>query len=365
MKPIIPLVKTNMPPEDILMPELKRVLYSGYIALGEDVYHFEKNFSTYIGNRYALAVSSGTAALHIALILAGVKPGDEVISTVITSEATNTAILNAGGKIVWGDVDYETGCLSPQSVEEKISEKTKAIIAVDYAGVPINIKEFQRISSKYSIPVIQDAAHALGARYDNVKIGNHFPYVIFSFQAIKHMTTGDGGALCLKDSEDYKRGKIIRWFGLDKKEGRLENNIKEMGYKYNMNNINAAFGNVQLMFIDEIISKNISNGKYYDAALAGINGLELLDYYPGSAPSYWLYTLKVERRNDFIRYLEENGIEASELHLRNDRHDIFGDSSAQLPNADRFYEKMVHIPCGWWVTGEDRERIFNLIIRGW
>jgi perosamine synthetase len=341
------------------------VLYSGYVAQGEKVEEFERAFESFIGKGFSLSLNSGTAALHIALILAGVKPDDEVISTPLTAEPTNVAIKMAGAKIRYADIDYNTGNIDPVSVETKINSKTKAILVVDYAGTPVNVTRLQEISEKHKIPVIEDAAHALGAKFNGKMTGEHFPYTVFSFQAIKHLTTIDGGILQIQNQEEYEKGKLIRWFGIDKKLTRLENDIKFQGYKYHMNNINATIGLVQLFGIKKIIDTYISNGKYFDEALKNTPGIELLNYYKGSQPSYWLYTMKVENRNGFIKKLAGNDILASELHKRNDSHTYLNDFSEELPSMDRFYEKLVHIPCGWWVTSEDRERIANMIKEGW
>jgi len=276
---MIPLVKTNIPCKEKLMPELEKILYSGYVAQGEQVELFERAFESYIGGGYSLSLNSGTAALHVALILAGVTEGDEVISTALTAEPTNVAIKMTGAKIRYADVDVETGNISPSSIVDCINSSTKAIMVVDYAGVPVNVKEIQAISTEYNIPVIHDAAHALGAKYNGKKTGNHFPYTIFSLQAIKHLTTIDGGILQIKNKEEYERAKLIRWFGIDKKLSRLDNNIQFQGYKYHMNNVNATIGLIQLMDIETIVDKYIDNGKYFDKELVNISGLELLQYY--------------------------------------------------------------------------------------
>lgn len=361
----IPLVKPFMPPSDILMPAIEKVLYSGYIAEGESVYTFENLFRNYIGNFNTLACSSGTAALHIALKLCGVQTGDEVISTPLTAEPTNVAIAMIGAKVVWADINKNTGLIDPESVESKITKKTKAIMLVDYAGMVCDLKKFQAISKKYDIPIIEDAAHALGSKYDNKFIGNISHYTIFSLQAIKHMTTVDGGFLSMQNMSDMERARRFRWFGLDKQKPRLENDITECGYKYNMNNVNAAIGIVQMKYINKIISSYIENGQFYDVALKNIPGIELIKYTEKSEPSYWLYTMQVENRDDFIRYLNERGITVSSLHLRNDRHSIFSDSKSFLPNLDGFYEKMIHIPCGWWIDEEKRNYIVDVIKKGW
>lgn len=362
---MLQLIKTSIPSREILMPRLEEVLYSGYVAQGEAVEEFERKFEEYIGGGNTLSLNSGTAALHIALILAGVKHGDEVISTALTAEPTNVSIKMVGAKVRWADVDYNTGNISAISIEKVINSKTKAIIVVDYAGIPVDVLAIQALSKKYKIPVIEDAAHALGAKYQGKKTGNHFPFTVYSFQAIKHLTTIDGGALQIQDKDLYEKGKVIRWFGLDKNLLRLDNDITFQGYKYHMNNINATIGLIQLDNIDNIVQRYISNGKYFDEQLKDVNGVELIEYYPESEPSYWLYTLKVEDKVGFIKKMEENGIMASELHKRNDLHTFLNDFPTELPNLDLFYKKMVHIPCGWWVTDEDRKKIVDVIKEGW
>lgn len=362
---MLPLIRTSLPPREILMPKLEQILYSGYIAQGEVVEEFERKFEKYIGSGHTLSLNSGTAALHIALILAGVKDGDEVISTAMTAEPTNVAIKMVGAKIRWADVDYETGNISASSIEAAINDKTKAIIVVDYAGTSVDVKRIKEISLKYNIPVIQDAAHALGTTYNGLKTGNHFPFTVFSFQAIKHLTTVDGGALQIQDEALYEKAKLIRWFGLDKKLSRLDNDIKFQGYKYHMNNVNATIGLVQLETIEELVQKYITIGKYLDSQLRNIEGLEIVTHYENTESSYWLYTLKVDRRSEFIKMMNENGFMASEIHKRNDEHSYLNDYPADLPNLDRFYSRLVHIPCGWWVTIEDCDKMIDSIKNGW
>lgn len=362
---MIPLVKPFIAPADEMMPEIQRVLYSGYIATGAEVDAFEKTFGQYIGNTRVLALNSGTAALHIALLLCGVGVGDEVISTAMTAEPTNTTIAITGAKIVWADVDKATGLLDSYSIREKISDKTKAIMVVHYAGMVCDMDEINKISKEFNIPVIEDAAHALGSEYQNKKIGSNSRFTCYSFQAIKHMTTVDGGALSFSNEEDLIAARKLRWFGLDKTVSRLENDITRAGYKYSMNNVNAVIGSVQMRYLKKIISTHVSNGEYYDNALAGVDGVQIIPYYPHTKPSYWLYTLKVERRDEFCRMMETHGITASPLHHRSDTHSVFAESRTHLPGLDSFYSEFVHIPCGWWVTEEDRDRIVTCIKNGW
>lgn len=158
---MLPLVKTYIAPREEMMPAIEEILYSGYIATGEAVERFEREFGAYIANNRVVAVNSGTAALHIALALLDVGPGDEIISTAMTAEPTNTVILNAGGKVVWADVDVRTGLLDPESVRSRITERTKAIMLVHYAGMVCDMDAFNRISREYHLPIIEDTAHAL------------------------------------------------------------------------------------------------------------------------------------------------------------------------------------------------------------
>lgn len=363
--PSIPLFKVFLPPEEILIPRLRDVLYSGQISEGVQVYEFESKFASFVGLPNILSFYSGTAALHAALILAGVQPGDEVISTPMTAEPTNMAILHAGGKIVWADVDPQNGNISADSIAERITQKTRAIMVVHYGGIPAAMKIIRKIADKHGIPVIEDAAHALGARYKKAPIGAHSEYTMFSLQAIKHMTTVDGGMLACKNPADLPRGRKIRWFGIDRQASRTEVDVKEVGYKYHMNNVNATIGLVQLDHITPVIERHIANGRYFDTALMGIPGLELCRWDEEAEPSYWFYTVLAERRDDLSRYLTEHGIGNSQAHKRNDLHSVFAPSRCALPSLDSFYSRMLHIPCGWWVTDEYREKIVEVIKEGW
>jgi dTDP-4-amino-4,6-dideoxygalactose transaminase len=362
---MIPLIRPFLPPHEVLIPALEDILYSGYIAEGKAVVEFEYLFQSFIGNKYSLALHSGTDALHLALLLSGVNPGDDVISTPMTAEPTNIAIAMTGANVIWGDVNKNSGLLSPESVRSVITKKTKAIIIVHYAGMVCDLEAFKQISLDYNIPIIEDAAHALGSKYKEKYIGNFSPFTIFSLQAIKHITTVDGGFLCVDNELNYNRAKIKRWFGLDKTKPRLENDITEVGYKYAMNNVNATIGIIQMKYINDIIGKYRANGIYYDKNLYEVPGIELVHYSDNSEPSYWLYTMKVENRDEFTKMMAANGITVSPLHLRNDRHSIFRKSKKELPNLDEFYKKFIHIPCGWWVSDEDRYKIISAIKKGW
>ena len=201
-------------------------------------------------------MNSGTSALRLALALIGVGPGDEVISTPYTMVATNTAILEQYAKPVFADIKYHSINIDPADIGHRISDRTKAIMCVHWGGYPCDMDEIHKIASDYKIPVIEDAAHALGASYKNKPIGTISEFTTFSFQAIKHLTTGDGGLLSVKSESKFKEGLRRRWFGIDRanrKKTFIEDpvdDIKEVGYKYHMNDIAATIGLEQLKYFD-------------------------------------------------------------------------------------------------------------------
>lgn len=361
---MIPLVKVAMPPREQLMPALEKVLYSGMIAEGEHVYRFEAEFAKTFNLPLALSTSSGTAALHIALLLCGIKPGDEVITTSMTAEPTNTVILQCGATPVFADVDPETGNLAPESVAAAIGPKTKAIVVVHYAGFPVDLMAIRRLADQHEIALIEDAAHALGARCNGAAIGTIGDFGIFSLQAIKHMTTIDGGMVTMRNSELVTDAKKLRWFGLAKGVPRTEVDITRPGFKYNMHNVAGTIGLAQLDSIQERISRHIENGQFFDREIPKIPGLSVTRIDPGQEPSYWLYSLLSEDSNDVEHTLAAAGISASKLHRPNHMHSVFQPFKRPLPGLDTYYRRLTHIPCGWWVSDEDRECIVNALRKG-
>lgn len=361
---MIPLVKVAMPPKEKLMPALEKVLYGGVIGEGQHVYEFEHNFAANFHLKTVVATSSGTAALHMALILAGARPGVEVITTSMTAEPTNTTILNSGATPVFADVDPCTGNLCPDAVEAKITARTVAIIVVHYAGYPAQLVRLRGIADKYGIKLIEDCAHALGATCDKQSVATYGDYAIFSFQAIKHMTTVDGGMLVLRAVEDLEKAKELRWFGLKKGVPRTEVDIKSVGFKYNMHNVAGVIGNVQLEHINPLISRHKENGRYFDTQLAAVPGISSARIDGNSTSSYWLYTLLVDDYEDIKKCMTDINVEAAKLHRPNHLHSIFRSFSSELPELQNFYRRLIHIPCGWWVTDSDRELIVSALRRG-
>lgn len=355
-------------PESVI-DALKKVLFSGYIAEGEKTEEFTKLVAEFIKNPRVVMVHSCTAALTIAYRLAGVGPGTEVITTPLTCIAANVPILALGAKPVWVDCDIDTGMVEPEDIEHLINEKTKAISILHKEGDLARLDEILKIAEKYNIKVIEDAAHAFGAKYKGVNIGNHGDFVCFSFQAVKQMTTGDGGALVCKNEDDYWRARKMKWFGIDKakrdKENPWNNDVSEWGYKADMNNIAATIGIEQMKYIKDILQKYNKNGLLYSKLLKNIPGVKLIKRDKRDFSTFWAYCLLSENRQTLIKKLEEHGIEAKQIHLRNDVYSIFAESRRELPNIDYFSKRELCIPCGWWITEEDVHRIADVIKTGW
>jgi dTDP-4-amino-4,6-dideoxygalactose transaminase len=188
---------------------------------------------------------------------------------------------------------------------------------------------------------------------------------MYSLQAVKHMTTIDGGMLTCRNPDDLRVGRMVRWFGIDREAPRTEVDVPIVGYKYHMNNVTATVGLVQLDFVDSVIGRHIENGLYYNRELRGIPGIELCVWDAEAEPSYWYYTVLAKDPEGLSRKLAEHRVDSSKAHKRNDLHSVFARSRRPLPGLDEFFAHMLHIPCGWWVTDEDRSRIVDIIRSGW
>lgn len=358
---MIPLFKVYMT-KDVMSP-LKKVLHSGYIGQGKYVDIFEKKIGAFIKNPYVLTVNSGTSALHLAMRLADIGPGDEVITTAMTCVATNWPILALGATIVWADIDPETGNIDPQSIKKLLSKKTKAIVVVDWGGYPCDIDEIKKIVG--DIPVIEDAAHAFGTKYKNKMVGESADFTIFSFQAIKHVTAVDGGGLAVRSKRHYQKGKLLRWYGIDREtrneHDRIELDVTDWGYKFHMNDINATIGLANLKHVKKILAKHRDNAVYYKKNLKDLNHIKLLKENPRFLSSYWLFTMKVDQRQRFIDYMNSKNIMVSQVHRRNDTHPVVASFKRKLPGVDEFTKKLICIPVGWWIGKKERKYIADTI----
>jgi perosamine synthetase len=350
--------------------EVTKVLQGRWIGQGPRVAQFEKEFAQkFAGKGTALAVGSGTDSLHLAYILAGLKEGDEVITPVFTCTATTIPFLYMGVKFRFADVDPETLNINVNHVRQLVNEKTKAIVCVHYGGLPCDMDELHAIAKEYNIPVIEDAAHALGATYKGKMIGEISPFTMYSFQAIKHITTGDGGMLIVQDKEIVPQAERIRWFGIDrsnKQKGIWENDIWEVGYKYQMTDIGAAMGLAALHEFDQTLAHRQKLFDVYKKGLKGVSGIKLIGgEYTDRTHAAWLCTAIVERRQDFMKYLRENKIESGQVHYRNDRYSVLGGRRDDLPFMDSIEESYIVLPLNSHLTEVNIEFVCNVIKKGW
>jgi dTDP-4-amino-4,6-dideoxygalactose transaminase len=356
---LIGLFRVHMPPRGVLMPALERVLYSGHVTQGPAVAQFEAAFASWLGAPRALAVNSGTSALQLALRLANIS-GGEVITTPVTCVATNMPILAEGGRVVWADVDPATGNIDPVDVERKLTDETRAVLAVHWGGQPCDLDALDDITAGHGIPLIEDAAHALGAKVGVRRIGaGTADFTCFSLQAIKHITTVDGGMLTTPWERAHERGKRLRWYGLDREAGdRIGQDAAEYGHKWHMNDVTATIGLAQLPCLDDVLAAHRANAAFYDRALDGRLGTKRPETRARGA--WWLYTVLLSdasERAEFMAWMREKGIEVSRVHARNDTHTAFAASRAELPGVDEFCARMCCVPVHSGLRPRERERV--------
>jgi len=354
-------------PEDAIKA-VSEVLRSRWIGQGPKVDAVEKKFSDKFSIPYSITTHAGTAALHLALCLAGVGEDDEVISTPMTCTATNIPILYSKSKVVFADIQKGSMNIDPLSIKQKITEKTKAIMVVHWAGYPCDMAEINAIANKHNLKVIEDAAHALGAKYQNQYIGAVSDYTCFSFQAIKQITSIDGGMLTMKKEEEYKRAKLLRWYGIDREfKGDIywKYQIKEVGYKYHMNDVAATMLDIQLDKLNDILARRKEIANQYLKELKNIAGLTLLERKPDRESGNWLFTIQVENRDDFQKKLAAGEIESHMVHVRNDICPIFGGKRLDLPVMNEVEDKYISIPLHNHLTDDDISKVIKTIKGGW
>jgi perosamine synthetase len=359
----IVLFRPNVPAS--ALSRIAEVLESRWIGQGPKVEEFERSFEKKF-NQTATAVScgSGTDALHLAYLLSGIKPGDEVLCPVFTCTATNLPALYIGATPVFVDVDPQTLNINISDLESKITTKSKAIVFVDYGGQPANLSALLEISRKYGLPLIEDAAHALGATYNSEPIGSISDYTIFSFQAIKHITTGDGGMLMIRDSAKVEEAKRLRWFGIDRQlkfNGIWENDITEVGYKYQMNDISAAMGLAALEEFDQTIALRRELFSTYVMNLQGLDLVQIVGSPFNGEHGSWLFTILVPDALSLRDFLFEHQIESGQVHFRNDRYTVFGGRNEKLIHMNEIEEKYLVLPLHTHMTTTDVKRICSSI----
>jgi len=376
----IPLFKVFMAPE--APAAAAEVLKSGYITQGPRVEEFERVMQEVLQNKFTLTTNSATSATHLALHLLkkpkgawpGLLPGDEVLSTALTCAATNWPILANGLNIKWVDVDPMTCNICPKDLRKKLSLRTKVITFVHWGGTPVDLDAIKAVQDyafeQYGFRpiVIEDCAHAMGAEWRGKRIGSleHSNICTFSLQAIKHLTTGDGGLLCLPTEELYDRAKLARWYGIDRekrnykgKDFRLESDVTDYGFKMHMNDIAATLGLANAPYLSTNLSKLRENAKFYEESFTGTPGLTLLKTPDAALSSFWLFSFHIQEKVKFMAYMKERGVVVSQVHARNDTHTVCAPFRSYLPNLDRVEKTFISIPVGWWLTRANLEHVVS------
>lgn len=372
-----PLFKVHIKTKKALN-EIRAVLESGFINEGVQVTMLEKKLKELLEVENLVLTNSGTSALTMALRIAGVEQGDEVITTAMTCIATNTPIINLGANIVWADINSNTGSIDPKDIKQKISSKTKAIMIVNWAGTPCDLDAIREIGLNFQIPIIQDAAHSFGAGWKNQSISNFVDFTCYSFQAIKHFSTGDGGGLVCSSKMHHLMAKKLKWFGYDRdilkdekgewKGQKWDADIAdgEIGYKFNMNNIAAAVGLSQLPEIQGILKQHRNNAETYRSSFKDSVVIRPLEVPPNALSSFWVYTVLLnvdkEQRDLILSQLNSEGIEAGQVHLPNDTYSAFSKYSVELPETRKFSDRQISLPCGWWLNEKDCKFIAERLV---
>ncbi len=369
-----PLFKVKINLEDTI-DRIKSVLSSGYLNEGVQVHEFRDALCDILDHKNITPTNSCTSAISMALRLSNVQPGDEVITTSMTCVATNTPIQFMGAKVVWADINSETGNIDPDQVRSCITPKTKAVICVNWAGNPCELEKLWRICRENNIKLIQDAAHALGSMYKEKHVCHFADYTCYSFQAIKHITCGDGGAIVCHSEEDHLRARAMKWFGIDRdkakdlkgewKGQRWEVDVEEAGHKFHMNNISATIGISNLASYEEVVGTHKRNGKIYDALFSESSSISPIKIESFSNSAYWVYTVILKdgiNRDKIAERLNALGINAGLVHVPNHPYTCFKESLKDLPETDKFSRQQVSLPCGWWLKESDIEDIAKTLI---
>ena len=370
----LPLAKATIDQEELKAVE--EVLKSGWLTTGAKVKEFEENMQQYLDVKRAIGLTSCTAGLHIALAALGIGPGDEVIVPAYTFVATAHVVEWLGAKPVLVDVEKDTFNIDPVAIERAITSKTKAIIPVHYAGHACDMGAIMQIAKRHNLPVIEDAAHAIGTEYGGKKIGCHGNATVFSFYVTKTITTAEGGMIVTNDEEFSKKLKSYAYFGMDKdafnrysEKGSWFYQIVDPGFKYNMNNIQGAMGVEQLKKLEQFIAKRRALAQHYTELLKEIPGLITPTEKSYTRHAYHLYpsllnTDKISR-DQFINKLKEYNVGTSvhfiPLHLHPYYQQKYSFKNGDFPTAEWLFEREVSLPMYPGMTLQDVEYVVNAI----
>lgn len=345
-------------------------LKTRWIGQGPKVESFEQAFGSFIGAEgRCIAVNSGTSALHLAYVLAGVGPGKKVVAPLFTCTATNLPILYLGGIPVFCDVRKNSLNMNLEDVERLIDKETVAISVVDYGGLPNDYLMLRDICDRHNLYLIADLAHAVDGFCEDMAIHEYVDFACYSFQAIKTLTCGDGGCLVVRDLDFLEKARRLRWFGIDrtsKQKGIWENDVREIGYKFQMNDVAASIGLANLAELKNFLT--IRN-KIFKAYLKGLGSTLTAFVVEASASprvtfTPWLLTLLCQgKKNQLMEYLRSKKVESAQVHYRNDRYSVFASyvEDRVFENMNALDNEYLVLPLHTRMTPEDGLRIGTLV----
>jgi len=355
--------------------EVIKVFKSDWLTQGPKVLGFEKALAKYCGAKYAIAVCNGTAALHLAYLASGLKNGDEVITTPNTFVATSNMLLAVGAKPVFCDIRLDTYNIDENKIEKLITtasagqaKKIKAIVPLHFAGQPYEMGKIKKIADKYKLLIIEDACHALGAKYKKNKIGNcHYSdMAVFSFHPVKSITTGEGGAILTNNKKYYKKLMSLRSHGIHK-DKRGKNVMTELGYNYRMTDIQASLGISQLKKLDGFIKARRQIVGWYKKELEDIKEIILPQELKGNFSFWHIYVIRVKdkkSRDELIKYLKENGVGVNFHYPAVYSHPFYrknGYKKIKLDNEEEYYKSCITFPCFVQLKKEDIHYMADLL----
>jgi len=360
--------------EEAEIEEVVASMRSGWLGTGPKVARFEDDFRSYKDADHAVAVNSCTAALHLSILVAGIKPGDEVITTPLTFCATVNAILHAGGTPVLADVDPATMNIDPKQVELKITRKTRAILPVHFAGRPCDMDALCDLARRHNLKLIEDCAHAIETEYKGRKVGSFGDFGCFSFYVTKNVVTGEGGMVLARREEDAAQIKVLALHGMTKDawkrfgdEGHRHYYVVECGFKYNMMDIQAAIGIHQLSRVEAYWLRRQEIWNHYNEAFADLPIGLPADPEPDTRHAYHLYTILVDpektgfSRNTFLdAMIAQNigvGIHYQSIPEHPYYQERFGWKPDDYPNAMRIGQQTVSLPISVKLTDQDKEDV--------
>jgi dTDP-4-amino-4,6-dideoxygalactose transaminase len=355
---MIPIFKPYMP--NGLTAEIERILYSGKLAYGEYGKMFENKLTDYIGNKNVLTVSTYNQALLIILSTLDLKEGDEVIVSPVSCLASNQPFAIKGVKIVWADVEPETGALSVDDVKNKITKKTKAIFHNQYCGFLGHIDEINQLGKQFGIPIVDDCIEAFGSELNGQKTGSlGTDITVFSFQTVRLPNTIDGGAIVFKDVALFEKAKMIRDYGIDRTTFRDELNeinpkcdIKLEGYGALMSEVNSLIGLKQMDDISNLIQKQRNNANEWDGIIDKMNDVKKIKLTKSTMPNYWVYGILAKNKTETIKKFRALGYYATSVHINNNIYSVFN-NNIELKGVNEFMNHYVALPCGWWLNEND------------